>query len=166
MVGTNSCSTEKKYMAVEEKRFNDNSGGWQPGEFDPGKGTLLIETVEKKYQKQIEAFMIKNYPYKYEFVKIKKAEDIDKLAKYNDKNEYRFVLTVYDELRFTGRTPDSRAEIERHGMDMSRPPSVTRIVDFYFIDRKNNKSYNRSDRSSYVASKPLIKMLEYYLKKN
>lgn len=133
------------------KAFDSNSNGWKPHDFVPSKGTLLIErAVIKNQQKKIEDFMAKEYSYKYEFVD---AKDLSaNIAKYNDKDLYRFALV------------SSYSTHNVHQSDMSRRALNVTAFDYNFVDRLHDKDYPSSGIASSWASMTLKKIIEACLK--
>lgn len=136
-----------------KKAFDDNSNGWLPADFSPKNGTLLIErvTTPKAQGEKIEAYMEKNYPYKYEFVNEGQWETD---SKYEDKESYPFVLVL--SVNYYQRV-DSRTG--RTGVRYSS-------FDFNFVDRVNDKPYPPSGISSSWASMTFEAIIKKVLEKN
>ncbi|MGC4102263.1 hypothetical protein [Ferruginibacter sp.] len=158
-------SCMNKYLAAVEKKFNNNEVGWRPDDFDPKKGTLLIQRVRKKWQKRIESYMAKNYPYKYEYFNY--LSNLGKFEKYEDTTEYRFVLVSTDQVIWADAPQDNNPEtIKREGIRNVKPDRLAiESNDFYFLDRLTGKTYSKSGMSGTDASIPIKSIIGYYLKK-
>jgi len=135
------------------KTFSTNSNGWNPDNFIPAQGILLIEKITwpRNQQKKIEEFMAKSYPYKYEFVDFKDLSEDNK--KFEDKNIYRFALVS----SYTNHT--------MHQNDASQRPVNVGAFDFNFIDRLENKEYPKSGIFSSLASMTFKKIITTCLEK-
>lgn len=137
--------------AMPMTSFNNNSNGWKPDDFNPGKGTLLIQrTLPKSQQQKIEDFMKEKYAYKYEFVDV---EDLNSnIEKFADKNTYRFALV------------SSYRVHDIHQNDVSKNSLNVGVFDFNFVDRLKNKNYPKSGIGSSWASMTFKKIIETCLK--
>jgi len=172
IVGVCGCGSSKSTIATTPmKNFQGNLNGWKPQEFDPKNGILLIEKVKSrknKEQKKIEAYLEKNYPYKYEFFDNGTTiEKIEMIQKYNDKHSYRFVLRSTFEVKiFEDHTSQSsrRSTEKLTGQVYLSQPSHIDSYDFYFTDRINNKKYSKSGISSSDAILTFKKIIENILK--
>lgn len=137
--------------------FTSNSNGWKPNDFVPSKGVLLIEKITwpKNQQKKIEEYMIKNYPYKYEFVDVPDLTGSNK--KFEDKNIYRFALVSSYKTKNL-----NEGKMDANGFE--KPLNVG-AFDFNFIDRLNNKEYPKSGIYSSWASMTFKKIIEACIEK-
>ncbi|MDI9363459.1 MAG: hypothetical protein QM541_00810 [Flavobacterium sp.] len=137
--------------------FKSNANGWKPNDFDPNNGVLLIEKITrpKLEQKKIEEYMLKNYPYRYEFVDAADLKGSNK--KFEDKNVYQFALvSTYKIINI------HEGKIDKTGF---KKPLNVGIFDFNFIDRLNNKVYPKSGIYSSWASMTFKKIIETCLEK-
>jgi hypothetical protein len=126
-----------------------NGDKWIPADFDPQKTVLLIERSETMTaeEKDMDEYMKKTYPYRYEFVTIDKIRNTSE--KYPNDTEFRYALVNY-----------------LYHLNTSKGP--VGVEDFNFYDRMNAKSYPNSEKGSYkkiVTFKPLINTIVSRYKK-
>lgn len=131
---------------------------WIPGDFNPQKGVLLVETFPwSKANENMKNFLAQHYSGKYEVVDRK--DIMSKSGKYADTKKYQFAFLWeknYREKQFAGSSITSA--------------STFTAVDPYgnFYDRsvdKNyptTKKYNNYGNKSYV---PFFNSIEKYFKK-
>jgi hypothetical protein len=121
--------------------FKENKNGWLPSTFDPRKNILVIEDdySSKKQSEKIEAYLQKNYPYKYEILKGSYAKT------YTDETKYRWILQQSMENRQT-TTTDSKG--------MVRTRYIT-VYDYNFYDRVENKKFASTGISASWPYQPL-----------
>jgi hypothetical protein len=115
--------------SASHKTFKD-ADNWMPQDFNPNKGTLLVEThpVNRKQNDRMLEFLQKNYPYPYEVADSNAINS--KEGKYADTKKYPFAVT------WKVKKSWQASPIGGTGRDMP-------VYDLYgnFVDRTTGKVY-------------------------
>lgn len=120
---------------------------WRPIEFRPDSGILLIQKPwHKRDKKEIEEFLDKKYPYKYELVAL---NDLDNIPKYSDKKIYRFILLMVGGYK-----------AKRVGNEYS----MRATVEYDFTDRLMEKDYFHTRTASEFPVESLKAVIKMILK--
>ncbi len=137
--GMTGCNTSKMTFGNGDK--------WIPADFDPSKTTLLIEARSKKVTADMEEYMQKHYPYRYEIVTLGDIKTVG--GRFADTEQYRYAL-VWSSVSST------RTSYSSNGM--ARTSTVT-AFDLNFLDRSSSTNHPKTNKASSFAIstfKPVI----------